>query len=191
MPCGFMRRAICMTLAWCGFYPLVSQVRMQLATDSSVSFIGMLLAIVQQEGAAALFKGLKPALLRQASYQGVKMLLYEPIRDAVLAATAKDGDTEPKLWQMILAGGLAGAIGTYLTSPTDLVKIRMQSGVRYDGVIDAFGSVRSRSPRPALCALPLTRRSLRTHASHSRSSRRAGCSHSGMDGRPTYSARLL
>lgn len=124
----------------------VTKVRMQLATDSSVGFVGVLLAIVQQEGGGALFKGLKPALLRQASYQGIKMFLYEPIRDAVLKATSKDGeDAEPKLWQMILAGGLAGAIGTYITSPTDLIKIRMQSGVKYDGVVDALVSVRHRA----------------------------------------------
>lgn len=124
----------------------VTKVRMQLATDSSVGFVGVLLAIVQQEGGGALFKGLKPALLRQASYQGIKMFLYEPIRDAVLKATSKDGeDAAPKLWQMILAGGLAGAIGTYITSPTDLIKIRMQSGVQYGGVVDAFMSITAAS----------------------------------------------
>ena len=121
---------------------------MQLASDSSVGFLGVLMAIMQQDGIGALFKGLKPALLRQASYQGIKMFLYEPIRDAVLAATSKEGEENapPKLWQMIVAGGLAGAIGTYITSPTDLVKIRMQSGVKYDGLIDAFVSVRRGAP---------------------------------------------
>jgi hypothetical protein len=28
-----------------------------------------------------------------------------------------------------------------LTSPTDLIKVRMQSGVAYDGLIDAFTSI--------------------------------------------------
>ena len=62
----------------------------RLATDSSVSFIDAV-AIVQQQG-AALF-GLKPALLRQASYQGVKMLLYEPFATPS-CGTAKDGDRQ-------------------------------------------------------------------------------------------------
>lgn len=118
----------------------VTKVRMQLATDSSVGFLATMMALVQADGTGALFKGLKPAMLRQASYQGVKMFLYEPIRDATLKFTGDEGG-EPKLWQMILAGGLAGAIGTYLTSPTDLIKVRMQSGVKYDGVIDAFTSI--------------------------------------------------
>ena len=112
---------------------------MQLATDSQVGFLAMLGLIVKDEGSAALFRGLKPALLRQASYQSVKMFLYEPIRDAVLKATTPEGqeDAEPQLWQMIIAGGVAGGIGTFLTSPTDLIKVRMQSGVKYDGVVDA------------------------------------------------------
>lgn len=125
----------------------IAKVRMQLATDSSVGFVATLAAIIANDGAGALFRGLKPALLRQASYQGIKMFLYEPIRDAVLAATTPEGEeqAQPKLWQMILAGGLAGAIGTYITSPTDLIKIRMQSGVKYDGVLDAFVSIAAAS----------------------------------------------
>ena len=115
---------------------------MQLASkESTLGFVGTMSSVTKEEGVGALFKGLKPALLRQASYQGIKMFLYEPIRDAVLAATTPEGeeDAQPKLWQMILAGGLAGAIGTYLTSPTDLIKIRMQSGTGdYDGLVDAF-----------------------------------------------------
>ena len=124
-----------------------SQVKMQLASDSSVGFLAVLWAILTEEGAGALFRGLKPALLRQASYQSVKMFLYEPIRDAVLKASTKEGEppSQPKLWQMIVAGGIAGAVGTFLTSPTDLVKIRMQSGVKYDGVVDAFSTIAAAS----------------------------------------------
>jgi len=137
-------RPVCGALASCtaeaATLPIdVTKVRMQLATDSQVGFLAMLGLIVKDEGSAALFRGLKPALLRQASYQSVKMFLYEPIRDAVLKATTPEGqeDAEPQLWQMIIAGGVAGGIGTFLTSPTDLIKVRMQSGVKYDGVVDA------------------------------------------------------
>lgn len=44
---------------------VLTQVRMQLAKDSSVGFLGTLSAILSNEGGGALFKGLKPALLRQ------------------------------------------------------------------------------------------------------------------------------
>jgi len=145
-------RPVCGALASCTAeactMPIdIAKVRMQLATDTSIGFLSTLWTILSTEGSGALFKGLKPALLRQASYQSVKMFLYEPIRDAVLAASTPEGEerAQPKLWQMIVAGGLAGAIGTYITSPTDLVKIRMQSGVKYDGVIDAFTSIATAS----------------------------------------------
>ena len=66
---------------------------MQLASDSSMGFLGTMKTIAStDEGFGALFQGLKPALLRQASYQGIKMFLYEPIRDAVLAATTPEGE---------------------------------------------------------------------------------------------------
>ena len=143
-------RPICGALASCTAeactMPIdVTKVRCQLAAgeDATRGFVGTMSHLVKTEGGSALFKGLKPALLRQASYQGIKMALYEPLRDAVLSATTPEGEdpSEPKLWQMIVAGGLAGAIGTYITSPTDLIKIRMQSGVKYDGLLDAFSSV--------------------------------------------------
>jgi hypothetical protein len=141
-------RPVCGALAACTAEAMtmpidMTKVRMQIAKDTSLSFAGTMAEITSTEGVGALFKGLKPALLRQASYQGLKMYLYEPIRDAVLKATTPEGEEggEPKLWQMILAGGLAGGIGTLLTSPTDLIKIRMQSGVQYGGVIDALTSI--------------------------------------------------
>lgn len=141
-------RPVCGSLASCtaevATLPIdVTKVRMQLATDSSTGFIATMRDIVDNDGAGALFRGVKPALLRQASYQGVKMFLYEPLRDAVLKATTPPGEegSKPKLWQMIVAGGLAGAIGTFITSPTDLVKIRMQSGVQFDGVFAAFAQI--------------------------------------------------
>ena len=117
-----------------------TKVMMQIATDSK-GLVGTMRNVIEKEGAGALFKGAKPALLRQASYQSIKMALYEPIRDAVMRATSDDPNADPTLWQMILAGGIAGAVGTFLTSPTDLVKVRMQSGASYDSVSAAFADV--------------------------------------------------
>ena len=138
------------------------------------------------------------------------MFLYEPIRDAVLDATTVESekDAKPKLWQMILAGGLAGALGTYITSPTDLIKIRMQSGVKYDGVIDAFVSVRDQTRNAAgpyinatrhgtvITAAEITAADGRalprdTLSRERRFPRRAAFSHYGMAGRPTCSDRSL
>ena len=62
-----------------------TKVMMQIATDSK-GLVGTMRNVIEKEGAGALFKGAKPALLRQASYQSIKMALYEPIRDAVMRA---------------------------------------------------------------------------------------------------------
>jgi hypothetical protein len=120
----------------------VAKVRMQIASAPQ-GILGTISTVARSDGPAALFSGIAPALLRQASYSGIKMCLYEPIRDAVRKRTAGGGGNKDlRLWQMILAGGLAGAIGTFLTSPTDLIKIRMQSGsTSYDGLVQAFVSV--------------------------------------------------
>jgi len=138
-------RPLCGGLAACTAEALtlpidVVKVRQQVSTETPEGFLTILRAVARAEGTKGLFSGLKPALVRQASYQSIKMYLYEPIRDAVLSATTPEEakDADPKLWQMVVAGGLAGAIGTVITSPTDLLKIRMQSGVKYSGLIDAL-----------------------------------------------------
>ncbi len=45
-----------------------------------------LVTVGREEGVAGLFKGLTPALLRQAVYSSVRMGVYEPIRDLVQGA---------------------------------------------------------------------------------------------------------
>ena len=71
-----------------------TKVMMQIATDSK-GLVGTMRNVIEKEGAGALFKGAKPALLRQASYQSIKMALYEPIRDAVMRATSDDPNADP------------------------------------------------------------------------------------------------
>ncbi len=97
--------------------------------------------VSKQEGYSALYKGIKPALLRQASYSSIRMGIYEPIRD--LISRGKNPD-EINFFERTLAGGSAGAIGIMIANPTDLIKIRMQAdraGTRYvNGVMGAFVS---------------------------------------------------
>jgi len=78
--------------------------------------------VASEEGAAALFKGLVPALLRQCSYTPIAMLLYEPVRDCMVAP-----GEQVALWQRLLAGGVSGGIGIAIMNPTEVVKTRMQA----------------------------------------------------------------
>ena len=92
--------------------------------------------ILGKEGAGGFFKGFTPAIWRQMIYQGVKMLIYEPIRDfAFDMFGAKDTQSKgDDLLIRLMVGGTSGAIGTFISTPTDVTKVRMQAdmdGSRY------------------------------------------------------------
>ena len=86
----------------------------------------------RKEGVGALWKGLEPALWRQASYGSLKYGLYTPIKRAI-AGPGGDAEHLP-LTHKILAGALSGSIAQGVANPTDLVKIRMmQDGMAGQG----------------------------------------------------------
>jgi hypothetical protein len=57
-------------------------------------------------------------------YTSVRFGLYSPIKKLLIGETTSPA--EVPLWKKILAGGLAGGLGSAIANPTDLVKIRMQ-----------------------------------------------------------------
>lgn len=127
-----------------------TKIRLQLAGEGGakgprLGMLGTARGIVRAEGVRGLFKGLGPGLLRQGSYQSIKMGLYEPLRE-VLASVSLISDPEEgkvSLLDRIVAGGLSGAIGAGICNPTDLIKVRLQAdaaGTRYKGMVDAFAS---------------------------------------------------
>lgn len=83
--------------------------------------------VAQEEGVGALWKGIEPGLHRQCVFGGLRIGLYEPVRDWYMKqAGAKPGDT-PGVGVKILAGLTTGAFGITVANPTDLVKVRMQA----------------------------------------------------------------
>lgn len=102
------------------------------------------MTVAREEGAGALWAGLGPGLQRQVIYGGLRIGLYDPIKKAVTEAAGGDS-----LGTKIAAGLLSGAIGITVASPTDLVKVRMQSegrlppGVakRYPSAFSAYGII--------------------------------------------------
>ncbi|XP_067098375.1 mitochondrial uncoupling protein 4 [Osmerus mordax] len=81
------------------------------------------LGIVREEGPFKLWQGVTPALYRHIVYSGVRMVTYEQLRESVLGRSA---DNSFSLWKAVLGGMLAGALGQFMASPTDLVKVQMQ-----------------------------------------------------------------
>lgn len=75
--------------------------------------------IAREEGVLALYGGIAPALLRQASYGTLKIGLYhyfkklKPGKESVLVN--------------VLAGMTSGAVASAIANPTDVLKVRMQS----------------------------------------------------------------
>ncbi|XP_018422307.1 PREDICTED: mitochondrial uncoupling protein 4 isoform X2 [Nanorana parkeri] len=106
--------------------------------------------IVQEEGLLKLWQGATPAVYRHIVYSGVRMVVYEQIRDSPLGK----GDAEAfPLWKAVVGGMTAGAIGQFFASPTDLVKVQMQmegkrrlegKPPRVRGVYHAFVTILSR-----------------------------------------------
>lgn len=103
--------------------------------------------IIREEGVLSLYRGLRPALMRHVVYSGCRLTFYEVIRDHVFK---KDKNGKYPLWKAIPTGMMSGAMGQFLASPADLVKIRLQmegrrrlDGMepRYRGTIHAFRSI--------------------------------------------------
>ena len=97
--------------------------------------------IVRNEQIRGLYKGLSPALLRACTYGSARIGLYEPIKQ--LIAGDKPVDQLP-IGLKILAGVSSGGLASYIFSPVDLVKVRMQgdrSGKLYPRLFQAFYSI--------------------------------------------------
>ena len=88
---------------------------------------GMVLTAVtvaREEGITNLWSGLQPAICRQMIYTGMRLAVYEQMREHVLHYNA---DGSFPLHKAIIGGMCAGAVGQFVASPMDLAKIRMQT----------------------------------------------------------------
>lgn len=100
--------------------------------------VGTCLTVAREEGPGALWKGLGPGLQRQVIYGGLRIGLYDPVKK--FCTEVAGGDS---LGVKIAAGLLSGAIGITIASPTDLVKVRMQSQKEVAGVPKKYPSALS------------------------------------------------
>ena len=112
----------------------VAKVRLQVQVSASgaPAYSGLLDCLqktAREEGLAACWKGLQPALIRQICYSSLALVLYEPVRDTVAAATGSEGGA-PNFMQRLLAGGTAGAISISVFNPTEVLKTQMQTASR-------------------------------------------------------------
>lgn len=102
--------------------------------------------LVSEQGVSALYKGVIPGMQRQVLFGGLRIGLYEPVRDMF---AGKDHVGDVSLPIKIAAALTTGAIGITVASPTDLVKVRMQAEAKlpagaprtYTSSIAAYGMI--------------------------------------------------
>lgn len=95
--------------------------------------------VVKEEGLRALYAGVKPAILRQATYGTLKLGFYQIIKKKL---ARKPGETN--LMNNIISGMVSGAVAMTICNPTDVLKVRMQAnGTCYgsQGVFFAFTEI--------------------------------------------------
>ncbi|KAJ8378333.1 hypothetical protein AAFF_G00243530 [Aldrovandia affinis] len=117
--------------AECGTFPIdLTKTRLQVqgqVGDSKykeIRYRGMLHAFVRicrEEGLRALYSGIAPAMLRQASYGTIKIGTYQSFKRLMV-----DSPEDETLVMNMLCGVLSGVISSSIANPTDVLKIRMQ-----------------------------------------------------------------
>ncbi|XP_029460806.1 brain mitochondrial carrier protein 1 [Rhinatrema bivittatum] len=115
-----------------GTFPIdLTKTRLQIQGQSidvsykEIRYRGMfhaLFRIYQEEGILALYSGIAPALLRQASYGTIKIGIYQSLKRLFVDRT----EDETLLINMI-CGVVSGVISSSIANPTDVLKIRMQA----------------------------------------------------------------
>ena len=85
-----------------------------------------------------LWQGISPSLMRHVVYSGVRLTVYEKLREYVVKSStipansnnqARDkisSRTQLAFHHRIICGMTSGAIGQFCASPADLVKVKMQ-----------------------------------------------------------------
>ncbi|KAM6093967.1 kidney mitochondrial carrier protein 1 isoform 1-T3 [Chlamydotis macqueenii] len=118
--------------AECGTFPIdLTKTRLQVqgqvndAKYKEIRYRGMVHALVRicrEEGLKALYSGIAPAMLRQASYGTIKIGTYQSLKRMFV-----ERPEDETLMINVLCGILSGVISSSIANPTDVLKIRMQA----------------------------------------------------------------
>ncbi|CAH1793632.1 unnamed protein product [Owenia fusiformis] len=121
------------TVAEAVTYPLdLTKTRLQIQGEHGLNgeiaavrrgVVGTAAGIVREEGILKMWQGVTPAFCRHFVYTGCRMGFYEILREQILG---KNADGTFPVWKAVLGGLTAGALGQFLASPADLVKVQMQ-----------------------------------------------------------------
>ncbi|KAG9349307.1 hypothetical protein JZ751_027750 [Albula glossodonta] len=123
----FLFGGLASVTAECGTFPIdLTKTRLQVqgqVSDSKykeIRYRGMLHAfgrICREEGLRALYSGIAPAMLRQASYGTIKIGTYQSFKRLLV-----DNPEDETLIMNVLCGVLSGVISSSIANPTDVLK---------------------------------------------------------------------
>ncbi|EDV96670.1 mitochondrial uncoupling protein Bmcp [Drosophila grimshawi] len=115
-----------------------SQLRYRGMTDAFVK-------ISKEEGLRALYSGIWPAVLRQATYGTIKFGTYYTLKKlANERGLLTHSDGSERVWSNIICAAGAGAISSAIANPTDVLKVRMQvhgKGTDQLGLLGCFREI--------------------------------------------------
>ncbi|XP_054283102.1 mitochondrial uncoupling protein Bmcp [Macrosteles quadrilineatus] len=127
--------------AECGTFPIdTTKTRLQIQGQKiggqhvKLKYRGMVdafLQIARQEGFRALYSGICPAVLRQATYGTIKFGTYYTLKSAI-------DRREEDITVNVCCAVVAGMVSSAIANPTDVLKVRMQVlGLQAQGLIGA------------------------------------------------------
>eukprot|EP01047_Picozoa_sp_COSAG01_P043831 COSAG01_NODE_3918_length_5538_cov_28.353374_1_plen_307_part_00 len=113
---------------------------MQAGTESTkLGIVSTGLRVVREEGALALWRSNGVNCLRIVPVYALKFGMNESFRE-LYKLPGQDVKQGLHMWQLVAAGGSAGAVQGSLTYPLDLIKTRLalakSTGLHYDGMVD-------------------------------------------------------
>jgi len=104
-------------------YPL-DVLKTRLQTTKHLSPFQITKTLFLEEGASKLVLGLEAACLRHIFYSGIRVMLYEVLRDNTPLGKSADGSFP--IWKSAGCALVSGGLGQFIASPTDFVKVQMQ-----------------------------------------------------------------
>lgn len=118
-------------------------------TLNQLRYRGMIDAFIKisrEEGLRALYSGIWPAVLRQATYGTIKFGTYYTLKKYVSAnGWLTDAETgHEHVWGNVLCAAAAGGISSAIANPTDVLKVRMQvhgKGNQQGGLVKCFADI--------------------------------------------------
>ncbi|KAH8404890.1 hypothetical protein KR222_009279, partial [Zaprionus bogoriensis] len=87
--------------------------------------LGTAMGIIKEEGLHKLYGGISAMVLRHSIFTGLKMSLYDYLRQNMLVKD-KNGNLQLPFLRGVFCGMAAGAAANMISSPTDLIKVQMQ-----------------------------------------------------------------